>query len=132
MVSGPTTTTSETIRRKVEVILVNSINRLGVAVAGFATVAAVGSAFIVQGYMGAQPASDPTASASAAGGVLPDPTATATPNLDPQTIYIKPIPTPAIIKVVKPAPRPRPTKTPPPIHIVVPGPTGGDDGPGDN
>jgi hypothetical protein len=51
-------------------------------------------------------------------------------SLEPQTIYINPMPTPAIIRVVKPAPK---VRKPPVVHIVVTAPPGGgDDGGSDN
>lgn len=108
----------------------NSINRLGVAVAGLATVAAVGGAFVVQGYVGARQAADPT-SGLAAASATPDPTAEPTDSLAPQTIYVNPLPTPPVVKIVATAPPARPTKKPPVIHIVVPAP-GGDDGENDD
>jgi hypothetical protein len=115
----------------------NSIHRIGLAIAGLATVLVVGGALVVDGYISAQKiASEATASPTQA-----DPTAvpltdapTPTPTIEPQIIYVESAPTPAIITVSKPAapaipavPKAVPQATPPVIHVIVPGPTGGDD-----
>jgi hypothetical protein len=121
----------------------NAIHRVGLTIAAVVALLVMAGAFVVQGYTNAQreaaqaSAAQPTDTAA--------PTATATPelSLEPQTVYVAPVPTPAIIHVVKPAPAvvapkpahvqpPAPQPTPPVIHVVVPGPSGGDDGPGDN
>ena len=107
----------------------NSIHRIGMAIAGMATVATVAGAFIIEGYTSAQhTAAQATAQASAT--ATADPTPDPTVSLEPQTIYINPMPTPAIIRVVKPAPK---VRKPPVVHIVVTAPPGGgDDGGNDN
>jgi hypothetical protein len=109
----------------------NSIHRVGVTVAGLATVVAIAGAFVVQGYAGAQHTVAQATVQTTASATI-DPTLDPTPSVAPQTIYVNPMPTPAVIHVVtKPKPAP-PAKKPPVIHVVVPGPTGGDDGGGDN
>jgi hypothetical protein len=120
----------------------NAIHRVGLTIAAVVALLVVAGAFVVQGYANAQ---KEAAQASAAQPTDTQAAPTATPDLslDPQTVYVAPVPTPAIIHVVKPAPAvvapkpapakpPTPQPTPPVIHIVVPGPSGGDDGPGDN
>jgi hypothetical protein len=91
-----------------------SIHRIGVTVASIVTVAAIGGAFVVQGYVAAEQAAAQAAATSQA-------VAQATANASPEIVYISPpLPTPAAT--------PTPTLPPAPIiHIIVPGP-GGDDG----
>jgi hypothetical protein len=95
-----------------------SIHRIAVTIAGLLTAAAIAGVFVVQGYVSAQEASPaPTIQATT------DATAeaTASPTLDPQVIYINPVPTPKVINVTKPA---RPVKAKPPVvHVIVPSPT---------
>lgn len=109
----------------------NQIHRLGLTIAGVVTGLLVGGAFVVQGYVGAQSAIvGPTVSPA------PTDSPTSTPTIEPQTIYINPVPTPATVTIVKRAapppvqvtPQPTPAPTPSPIHVVVPGPTGDDRG----
>jgi hypothetical protein len=102
----------------------NSIHRVGVTIAGLATVATVTGAFVVQGYLSAlHTGAKATQQASVTSDVTTDPTmdptAQATPDLGPQTIYINPVPTPHVIHVTKPAPRP---KQPPVTHAPAPNP----------
>jgi hypothetical protein len=105
----------------------NSIHRVGVTVAGLATMATMAGAFIVQGYMAAQQAgAQATAQASAAADQTTDPTTDPTESLAPQTIYVNPVPTPQVIKATA-QPVPAPAQKPPVIHVVVPAPGGGDD-----
>ena len=88
----------------------NSIHRLGVTIAGLATVLTVAGAFVAQGYVAAQQASAQATAQAAASA--------------PQIVYINPVPT------APPAP---PTPTPQPqqvIHVIVGG--GGDDGGGND
>jgi hypothetical protein len=111
----------------------NSIHRIGVTIAGLATVATVGGAFVAQGYMTAQKAAaDATAQTSAQTSATSDPTADPTATLDPEIIYVNPVPSPAVIHVTKPA-RPVHTKAPV-VPVVVPTltPTGEPGEPGDN
>ena len=117
----------------------NSIHRIGVALAGLATVATVGGAVVAQGYLAAQDeAARNAAAANAMVNVDPtaDPTTEATPDptvsLDPETIYINPMPTPPVIKITAP-----PVKKPPVVHVVTPARTPpplwqGDDGGSDD
>lgn len=88
----------------------NSIHRIGVTIAGLATVATLAGAFVVQGYVAAQQA-EAQATAQA--------TVQATASPAPQVIYVNPVPTPQT---------PAPVQQPPVIHVVVPG--FGDDGGG--
>ena len=99
----------------------NSIHRVGVTIAGFATIATVAGAFVVQGYTAAQHAAQSTAQAPAAVAPTADPTET----LGPQTIYVNPVPTP---QVIHSTPAPGPAGRPPVVHVVVPGFGGDDDG----
>ena len=123
----------------------SSIHKVGLFIAGLATVLAVAGAFVVQGYTTArQAAAAPPAVADVAvPTVTPSPDPTATPTLPPQIVYVEPVPSPAVIHVTRPA-KPAtttgtpastpagPQPTPPVIHVVVPTPTGGDDGGGDD
>jgi hypothetical protein len=110
----------------------NSIHRTGLAIAGAVALLVMAGAVLVQSYMGggvAQAAADAATPA-------PADTAAETSNPtagDPETVYINPVPTPAVITVINtPPPTHRPRRTAPPvIHIVVPGPGGDDDGGGD-
>jgi hypothetical protein len=106
----------------------NSIHRTGLAIAGVVALLVLASAVLIQSYVAG-------GSAQAAASPSPEATDTATATdataLDPETVYINPVPTAAIITVVH---TPKPTHrrpAAPPIHIVVPGPTG-DDGGGDD
>lgn len=102
----------------------SAIHRAGATIAGLVTVAAVGGAFVAQGYVAAQHvAADATTQTQEA--TL---SATSDPTLDPQTVYVMPVPTAPVIHITKKAPAPPPAAQPPVIHIIVPGPTGGDDG----
>ena len=101
----------------------NSIHRIGVTIAGLATVATLGGAFVAQGYLAAQQAAAAsTAQANATSNSTADPSGA----LGPETIYVNPAPSAAVIHVTQTAP---PVGKPPVIHVVVPGP-GGE--PGDN
>jgi hypothetical protein len=139
----------------------NQVHRLGLGIAGIAAVITVAGALVVDGYVTASkdvaqatvtqqdpataPAIEPTI----------DATDSATPNLDPLTIYVKPAlvtPVPTVTRVTKPAPvarpaqaqvkpvpvqvtpapvpvqvTPAPVATPPIIHVVVTPPPGGHD-----
>jgi hypothetical protein len=113
----------------------NSIHRVGVTIAGLVTLAVVGGAFVVQGYFAAQTAAAQATTLAVQATATDQPTrsATATPTLPPAVVYVMPKATAPVIHIIrraKPAPtaKPGPTATPPIIHIIVPGPTGGDDG----
>jgi hypothetical protein len=110
----------------------NSIHRVGMTIAGIATVATVAGAFVAQGYIESKPAATQTPTSTPTETATADPTPDPTMDLAPQTIYVNPLPTPPVIHVTKPAPVVRPPKKPPVIHIVVPTPGGGDDGGNDN
>jgi hypothetical protein len=89
---------------------VNKIHRAGLTIAGLSTAVLVAGAFVAQGYVAAMQ-SVPTAV-----------TATATPTLGPEIVYVNPAPTPAVIAVTQTAP---PAGAPPVIHVIVPS-TGGE------
>jgi hypothetical protein len=95
-------------------IAMNSIHRLGVTIAGLATVLTVAGAFVAQGYVAAQQASaQATAEATAQAAASA-----------PQIVYINPMPT---APPAPPTPSPEPQQV---IHVIVGG--GGDDGGGDD
>ena len=107
-------------------IAMNSIHRIGVTIAGFATVATVAGAFGVRSYVaGRDAAAQATAQVAVAAASTTDPTA----SLVPQTIYVNPLPTPPVIHVVQTAP---PGGRPRIIHVVVPGAGGEHDGGSDH
>lgn len=85
-----------------------SVRRLSVTVASVATAAAVAGVFVVQGYVSAQQST--AQSGSAAGAV------------SPQTVYVRPAPSPQVIHVTQTT---QPAGPPPVIHVVVPS-TGGE------
>jgi hypothetical protein len=101
----------------------SAIHRVGATIAALVTVAAVGGAFVAQGYGDAH-----RAAVAAAETQQPTLSATYNPTLDPQTVYVMPVPTAPVIHIIKRAPAPPPATNPPVIHIIVPGPAGGDDG----
>ncbi len=113
-----------------------SIHRVGLVIAGLATVLTIAAAFVVAGYTSARQAAaaTPVVADAVTSTATPDPTAS--PTLDPQIIYIAPVPSPAVIHVPAPAAQVAPQTpagpqpTPPVIHVVVPAPGGGDDGGG--
>jgi hypothetical protein len=122
--------------------LMNAIHRIGLVIAGLATVVAVGGAFVIQGYVAAQQAVASAAPPAAAANVVTTPDPTASPSLDPQIVYVAPVPSPLTITVPGPAKPGKntpnntpnvPAATPPVIHVIVPTPVGEDDGvAGDN
>ncbi|MFI5259514.1 MAG: hypothetical protein ACHQ01_07905 [Candidatus Limnocylindrales bacterium] len=112
----------------------NSIHRGGLMVAAIVAVLTVLGAFVVDGYVSAMNAAAQATASEQAVTLSSMAAPTASPTLEPETIYVEPVPTPAVIKVTrtaKPIVRTGPAPTAPVIHIVVPGPTGGDDGGGD-
>ncbi len=86
----------------------SSVHRTALAIAGMAVVATIAVALIADGYLSAHPlpAAQPAAQVAA-------PTDQA-----PETIYVKPAPSPSVIHVVQQAP---PAGSPPVIHVTVPG-----------
>lgn len=117
----------------------NTIHRVGLTIAGFVAVMVMAGAFVVQGYTGAQhEAARATAPEATTPQVTPSPTATVDVTLEPQTVYVAPVPTPAVIKIVKKAPPrpvitvPKPVATPTPTSTPAPTFGGEDDGPGDH
>jgi hypothetical protein len=114
----------------------NTIHRVGLAIAGVVALLVVGGAFVVQGYAGAQA----EAARATAAQQTASPTSTTDASLDPVTVYVEPMPTQPAVAIANPAPgvavsRPDPTPvqptdpqpTPPVIHIIVPSPSGHDD-----
>jgi multidrug efflux pump subunit AcrA (membrane-fusion protein) len=87
-----------------------SIQRIGLIAATLVTGAAIGGAFVAEGFITTQKSavtSPPTVSeAPDASGVL-----------DPETVYVRPAATPQIIHVTRTAP---PATQPPVIHMIVP------------
>jgi len=101
----------------------NSIHRVGVAVAGMVALLTLAGAVIVQGLM-----TGDVAQANTPEQATSDPTATDPASLAPVTVYINPVPTPEVITVIHtPKPTHRRAAATPKI-VVVPG--GGDDGGG--
>jgi hypothetical protein len=111
----------------------NSIHRIGLTIAGVAGALTMAGALAIQGYASDQaaaqatPAQQAAAETQGATGPTADPTA-----LDPETVYVNPAPTPAVITVIQTAPptRTRRQANPPVIHIIVPGYGEGDGGDG--
>lgn len=95
----------------------DSIYRIGVAIASLATVVVVAGAFVAQGYAAGQQAA---AQAKAQSGLI----AGGASNLAPLTIYVSPAATPPTIQVAQTSP---PAQGPQVIHVIVPS-AGGDDG----
>lgn len=88
----------------------NSIHRVGLTIAGLVTGTAIAAAFVADGYISAHQ----TAAAATAGQSA---TADATGTLGPETVYVRPAPSPSVIRVTQ-------TATPgaqPVIHVIVPG-----------
>jgi hypothetical protein len=113
----------------------NSIHRVGLTIAAAVTILTVAGALLVQAYVSTRTAAaGPTASPVEAT-ESPTDTAAPTPSLDPETVYVQAVPTPAIItirKTAKPVVQTVPKAPPPVVHVVVTAPPGeGDDGPGD-
>lgn len=116
----------------------NTIHRVGLTIAGIVAVMVMAGAFVVQGYASARrEAATAAATQATTAQATPSPTATVDVTLEPQTVYVAPVPTPAVIKIVKKAP-PRPAVTVPkpvatPTQTITPAPTfgGENDGPGD-
>jgi hypothetical protein len=106
----------------------NHIHRIGLAVAAAMTSLTVMAAVAIQGYTSApRPAQAAAAQQAAAETPTATEAATEAATLSPETIYVKPAPTPAIVKV---------TRTAPPAPPAIPAPTTrrrhhSDDGGGD-
>lgn len=91
----------------------NSIHRIGLTIAGLVTGTAIAAAFVADGYISAHQ----TAAAVAAATAGQSATADATGTLGPETVYVRPAPSPSVIQVTQ-------TATPgaqPVIHVIVPG-----------
>jgi cytoskeletal protein RodZ len=102
----------------------NSIHRVGLGIAGLVAVLVMAVAVFVQGSIGGSTAQaqapDQNSSDSAA--------ATDATALDPETIYINPVPTAPVITVIH-TPRPARRKAAAPvIHVIVPSQTSDDGG----
>jgi hypothetical protein len=121
----------------------NQIHRIGLGVAVVAAVLTVAGALVVDGYVTAGKDIAQATTTQQAPTSMPtiEPTASATPSIDPLTVYVKPAPNQPVTRVAKPAvvvtrvpapnvtPPPEPVVTPPIIRVIVPSPTGegGDD-----
>jgi hypothetical protein len=102
----------------------NSIHRLGITIAGMVALLTIAGAVIIQGLT-----TGAVAQANAPEQPPSDPTAADTASIAPVTVYINPVPTPAVITVIH---TPKPTRRTPratPKIVVVPG--GGDGEGGD-
>jgi hypothetical protein len=99
----------------------NSMHRLGVTIAGIATVATVAGAFVAQGYVAAQ---QTTIHATAT-----SPALVAMAPLAPEIVYVNPLPSPQVIHVTQTQP---PAAPPPVIHVIVPSSQGDDNGGSDD
>jgi hypothetical protein len=102
----------------------NSIHRVGLTIAGAVTVLTVGGALVVDGYLGARSAAAQATASAQAPTQAPTatPTPTPVPTLEPLTIYVKPVPTPAIVKITKTIPAPPAVQPPPPVKPTTPPP----------
>lgn len=114
----------------------SSIHRGGLMVSAIVAALTVLGALTLDSYVSAMNAAVPATASPQALTATPTEVTTATPTLEPETIYVMPVPTPAVVTITRAAPpvivRPGPAATPPVIHIIVPSPTGGDDGGGDD
>jgi len=132
----------------------STIHRVGLTIAGVVALLVVGGAFVVQGYTGAQAdAARAAAGQATAAQQTASPTSTTDASLDPVTVYVEPMPTQPAVGIANPAPavvvpgpgpaqpqttpaQPTPAQptdpqpTPPVIHIIVPSPSGHEDGNG--
>ncbi len=96
-----------------------SLHRGGLVIAALAVVATVAFALVLDGYAsGARSATNPQPAAAATAAQSGEPS--------PETIYVRPAPSPSVIHVVQQAPAP--AGTAPVIHVTVPG--GGEPGDG--
>ncbi len=125
----------------------STIHRVGLTIAGVVALLLMAGAFVVQGFTSAQAEAAQATDQQATASETPSVTPTAETTLEPQIIYVEPLPTPAPVKRTNVAPAvvvsqpqpaqatppapPQPTEpqaTPPVIHIVVTAPPGhGDD-----
>ena len=98
-----------------------SVHRFGLVVAALAVIATVGGFSLAQSYLSSR-ASAATAAPAAS---TPAPT-TAPETPPPDVVYVRPAPPPKVIHVTRTAPR----EAQKIVHVTVPTPSGGDDGPG--
>ena len=114
----------------------NSIHRVGLMIAGAVAILTVAGALLIEGFMGTRTAAAGPAASQSVATDSPTDAPTSSTTLDPQTIYIQPFPTPAVVTITQTAPpvvQTKPKAPPPVVHVVVTAPPGsGDDGPGDN
>ena len=115
----------------------NSIHRVGATIAGAVAILMVAGALLVEGYVSTRTAAAQPTPTQIAATDAPTDAATATPSLEPQTIYIQPGPSPEVVTITQTAPpviQSKPLAPPPVIHVIVPAPpgTGDDGGPGDD
>jgi hypothetical protein len=95
-----------------------SFHRVGLAVAVIAVVVTVGGVFVADGYFSASQTTSATAPVATASASL---TPAATGTLQPEVVYVRPAPSPQVIRVTRTAPPPPPQV----VHVTVPG-TGGE------
>ena len=109
----------------------NSIHRVGATIAGAVAILTVAGALLVEGYVSTRTAAAAPTASQVVATVSPTDAVSATPSLEPQTIYVQPVPTPAIVTITHTAPPvvvSKPKAPPPVIHVVVTAPPGnGDD-----
>ena len=108
----------------------NSIHRVGATIAGAVAILTVAGALLVEGYVSTRTAAAQATASQVAATDAPTDAAAPTPTLDPQIIYIQPVPTPAVVTITQAAPPvvvSKPKAPPPVIHVVVTAPPGTDD-----
>lgn len=99
----------------------NSVHRIGAGIAALVSVATVAGALFIQGYTTAQQSVQASTQSAAV-------TATPSPTLGPEIVYVNPVPSPQVVNVTQTQP---PAGPPPVVHVVVPS-VGGDDGGADD
>ncbi len=90
-----------------------SIHRVGLAAAAIAVLVTVGGIFVADGYF---TASRTASAATPVATVSVTPTAAATGTLPPEVVYVRPAPSPAVIRVTRTAP----PQAPQVVHVTVP------------
>ncbi len=95
-----------------------SVHRLGLAAATLTAIATVGVALALDGYVSSH-------RAASSGAAVPAVSATSAPipaaSLPPELVYVRPAPSPQVIRVTQTAPPAAPKV----VHVTVPG-TGGE------
>jgi hypothetical protein len=96
----------------------NSVHRIGAGIATLVSVATVAGALFIQGYSTAQQSVQANSLSAAV-------TASPSPTLGPEIIYVNPVPSAQVVNVTQTQP---PAGPPPVIHVVVPSARGDDGG----